>query len=316
MKTKALSATLLMYGIAASLASSALGADYGGTLTDKGAYYNTIGYSAVYGDGALKAPGTYSTGIDQLYKNAWYYRPSFSNQCRSFGNLGDPVSTYVGNTHTATWASTGPFGATFAADIKTVLTGYGSTSNRAMFQTTVTIKNLQPTAVTHNIYYTLDADVGGWDSISDDTAEIITGNKSNFRISDPINGSFEVLTSGVNRYCMGVAADTWKRMNAPGFVDFTNTGSGTTGDVSGILQWTFTLQPGQSKTIRLGVGVNTPPILPCDGDFNRDGFLDFSDFDDFVNAFEEGSASSDFNADGFLDFSDFDGFVAAFETGC
>ena len=65
------------------------------TLTDKGAYYNTIGYSAVYGDSALKAPGTVSTGIDQLYKNAWYYRPSFSNQCRSFGNLGDPSGTGV-----------------------------------------------------------------------------------------------------------------------------------------------------------------------------------------------------------------------------
>ncbi len=291
-------------------------ADYGGTLTDKGAYYNTIGYSAVYGDGALKAPGTATTGIDQLYKNAWYYRPSFSNQCRTFGNLGDPVSTYVGNTHTATWASNGPFGAFFGATIKTVLTGYGAASNKAMLQTTLTITNQQSTAVTHNIYYALDADVGGWDSLADDTAEIINGNKSNFRIYDPVNGSFEVLTSGVTRYAMGLAADTWKRMNTIDFVDFGNTGSGTTGDVSGILQWTFTLQPGQSKTIRLAVGVNTPPMVPCDGDFNRDGFLDFSDFDAFVNSFEEGNASADFNNDGFLDFSDFDAFVAAFDAGC
>jgi len=54
----------------------------------------------------------------------------------------------------------------------------------------------------------------------------------------------------------------------------------------------------------------------CIADFNNDGFLDFSDFDAFVAAFEAGSASSDINADGFLDFTDFDAFVAAFEVGC
>jgi hypothetical protein len=54
----------------------------------------------------------------------------------------------------------------------------------------------------------------------------------------------------------------------------------------------------------------------CPADFNGDGFLDFTDFDDFVVAFEAGEASSDFNADGFLDFTDFDDFVAAFESGC
>ncbi|MDX2116738.1 MAG: cytochrome c peroxidase [Planctomycetota bacterium] len=51
-------------------------------------------------------------------------------------------------------------------------------------------------------------------------------------------------------------------------------------------------------------------------DFNADGFVDFSDFDDFVAAFENGVEGADVNADGFLDFTDFDDFVAAFEQGC
>jgi hypothetical protein len=51
-------------------------------------------------------------------------------------------------------------------------------------------------------------------------------------------------------------------------------------------------------------------------DFNSDGFLDFTDFDAFVQAFEAGGVASDFNDDGFLDFTDFDAFVAAFEAGC
>jgi hypothetical protein len=63
-------------------------------------------------------------------------------------------------------------------------------------------------------------------------------------------------------------------------------------------------------TIRFRVGT------PCIADFNGDGFLDFTDFDAFVGAFEAGSATSDFNADGFLDFTDFDAFVGAFEAGC
>jgi len=54
----------------------------------------------------------------------------------------------------------------------------------------------------------------------------------------------------------------------------------------------------------------------CAADFNGDGFLDFTDFDAFVLAFEGGQVSADFNSDGFLDFTDFDAFVTAFEAGC
>lgn len=57
------------------------------------------------------------------------------------------------------------------------------------------------------------------------------------------------------------------------------------------------------------------PLL-CRADFNGDSFLDFTDFDDFILAFEAGLSSSDLNADGFLDFTDFDAFVLAFEHGC
>ncbi|MDX2119170.1 MAG: EF-hand domain-containing protein [Planctomycetota bacterium] len=58
------------------------------------------------------------------------------------------------------------------------------------------------------------------------------------------------------------------------------------------------------------------PAAACPADFNGDGFIDFTDFDVFVFAFESGDPSSDFNQDGFLDFTDFDEFVAAFELGC
>jgi hypothetical protein len=60
--------------------------------------------------------------------------------------------------------------------------------------------------------------------------------------------------------------------------------------------------------------------LPCPPDFNGDGFLDFFDYDDFVNCFETGTCpdgrTADFNGDGFVDFFDYDEFVGAFEAGC
>lgn len=65
-----------------------------------------------------------------------------------------------------------------------------------------------------------------------------------------------------------------------------------------------------------GTWVQANLAAPCRADFNADGFLDFTDFDDFVGAFEAGSESADFNGDGFLDFTDFDELVGAFESGC
>ena len=57
----------------------------------------------------------------------------------------------------------------------------------------------------------------------------------------------------------------------------------------------------------------------CPGDFNRDGFLDFFDYSDFVTCFETGvcgEGDADFNNDDFVDFFDYLDYVQAFEFGC
>jgi hypothetical protein len=51
-------------------------------------------------------------------------------------------------------------------------------------------------------------------------------------------------------------------------------------------------------------------------DFNLDGFVDFFDFDEYVDAFENDLPAAEWNLDGFLDFFDYEAFVAAFEEGC
>jgi hypothetical protein len=71
-----------------------------------------------------------------------------------------------------------------------------------------------------------------------------------------------------------------------------------------------------SSSVTFIAALNFAESPQCGADFNSDGFLDYTDFDDFVVAFEAGSAASDFNGDGFLDFTDFDDFVGAFESGC
>lgn len=63
-------------------------------------------------------------------------------------------------------------------------------------------------------------------------------------------------------------------------------------------------------------------VLGCcsPADFNADGFIDFFDYNDFVDCFELGvcpqGASADFDGDGFTDFFDFAAFVEEFEQGC
>jgi hypothetical protein len=77
----------------------------------------------------------------------------------------------------------------------------------------------------------------------------------------------------------------------------------------------FDLSVANRGSDTVSVFTNTTPGV-CKIDFNRDGFVDFFDYTDFVIAFESGLPSADFNADGFLDFFDYGDFVAAFETGC
>jgi len=61
-------------------------------------------------------------------------------------------------------------------------------------------------------------------------------------------------------------------------------------------------------------------VALCGADFNNDRFVDFFDFNDFVDCFEGGTCpvgrSSDYNGDGFVDFFDINDFVADFEAGC
>lgn len=61
-------------------------------------------------------------------------------------------------------------------------------------------------------------------------------------------------------------------------------------------------------------------VPACLVDFNGDSFVDFFDYDAFVDCYEAGQCpdgkTGDFNGDGFIDFFDYDEFVVTFEGGC
>jgi|GEM_PF-2356538 len=79
----------------------------------------------------------------------------------------------------------------------------------------------------------------------------------------------------------------------------------------------FTPSPAPLRYVLMEPGANRIDIAAYSlADFNRDGFISFDDFDEFVFAIERGEPRSDINADGFIDFTDFDDFVAIFEAGC
>lgn len=54
----------------------------------------------------------------------------------------------------------------------------------------------------------------------------------------------------------------------------------------------------------------------CTSDFDGSGFVDFDDFNAYVDAFTAGLATADMDCSGFVDFDDFNAFVQRFEAGC
>ncbi|MDX2118705.1 MAG: EF-hand domain-containing protein [Planctomycetota bacterium] len=124
-------------------------------------------------------------------------------------------------------------------------------------------------------------------------------------------GAYHAYRTGARQTFLGGASILYRRSN----VDLTyQPNSAGLPDVAiGGLGLAELLSPGFTAASLAGAYVSCGA---CAADFNGDGFLDFTDFDAFVAAFEAGDGAADFNADGFLDFTDFDAFVGVFEVGC
>jgi hypothetical protein len=98
------------------------------------------------------------------------------------------------------------------------------------------------------------------------------------------------------------------------------TGGGSTLTFSTLMGSTYIVVIAGSFRSDEGPGFISVSCAPCLQDFNQDGFVDFFDYDAFVDCYVYGicptGMTADFNNDGFVDFFDYDDFVAAFEAGC
>lgn len=64
-------------------------------------------------------------------------------------------------------------------------------------------------------------------------------------------------------------------------------------------------------------GIIASTVLPrCIADFNRDGFVNGNDYDEFSVVFDEAGPAADLNGDGFVNGNDYDEFANVFDTGC
>jgi hypothetical protein len=297
------------------------GAAFGqGTIIDGDArwQYTIVGASAAtLGNNNFQPDGTAS--IDQMFQQWFWFRCSSSMKDTVLGDPDFPFSlgqTYVGNTaHVKSSqinVSAVP-GAKFSYDLKAVVTD-GASAGSALVQLDLTVKNLSTFALPFTLFSYADPSVGGTNT--GDSVSILSGSTEAYKVTDGSN-YVEVRGVGANRFQLGTQTDIRGLLNDNAANTLNNLGSPTnSNDVAGVVSWDSTLAIGETKTFTTYVAINKATPTPCPADFNGDGFMDFTDFDAFVAAFEAGEASADFNGDGFMDFTDFDAFVAAFEAGC
>jgi hypothetical protein len=170
---------------------------------------------------------------------------------------------------------------------------------------------------------TTAAQWGGYhaDSLSDHPGDVATftsllatvsgdGTAGGVRLPEAY-ATYQAYRAGARQSFLGGASILYRRSSVT--PSYTPDSAGLPDVAIGALGLAELLAPGSVRAVLTGA---YPSCASCPPDFNGDGFLDFFDYDEYVEAFERGDPATDFNGDGFLDFFDYDGFVLAFETGC
>jgi len=280
--------------------------------------YSAVGASAAtLGNNNFQPDGTAS--LDHMFQQWFWVRVSSGMREVPLGDPDFPFAlgqSYVGNTATIKSSqvniSAVP-GARYSYELKAVVND-GASTGSAIVQLDLTIKNTSTLTLPFTWFMYADPSVGG--NSTGDSVAMLSGSNEAYQVTDGSN-YVEVRGVGADRFQLGTQVDIRGLLNDNATNTLTNLGSPTNNnDVAGVLSWTATMAPNDTKVFTSYITINMPTPTPCAADFNGDGFLDFTDFDAFVAAFEAGDASADFNGDGFLDFTDFDAFVAAFEGGC
>ncbi len=223
-----------------------------GTITDGDGSVQFIGtpiWSSATGGDINHFPNG-GTTEDRLFKYSWYYRQQFNNINRIFSSLDTPVESYVGNTMTASYTNAGPgpagqgrFNAFFNVQY---LDGPGTNVGRIEATLTFTAATSNTGPVTWEIFNLAD-----WDFLN--TEALSLPGPAEVRIRQQASDTYaEHLGLGATRYEAGTSSALRTKVSS-GSANLANTIAAGDGDWASALQWTVTLNPGQSITIKSGI---------------------------------------------------------------
>jgi hypothetical protein len=241
---------------------------FGATITNGNASLNILDtvFSNNSGNGTLLAetPQLFGSGPagqnDQLFQYTWYYRqPTLTT--RFFSSLDTPVVSSVGDTMTITYTNAGAGVAGFARmnaqfTIKLV---DGSSPNSLRVDTSLVFQSHPGNATTQTfqLFNLLDLDL--YPTVTNDTIAVLDNNGVTTRQTDPGGSIAEYMALGANRYQLAAGSTLRTAMNGGSNNFATAAGTSATnfaGDAAVGAQWTLTLAPGESRTIRQSFTIN------------------------------------------------------------
>ena len=302
-------------------------------------WYSDVPTISQKSGGFQLSPTASQFGNNWMAKNHWYIRAGSVSGTRIFSDLDSPVESTSGNTATDTWTNAGPGtnggGQRFTAVLTTTLNEVVAGASLTVTQKLVLTNPANaPGPVTYNLFNITSARIN---ATSGATGGLVNaGDPTHYRYvatgGDPTTTTLpyiDVLSQTASKYQLG-ADSTMQALLGTGSIpsagpitDLNNTGSPSNNPFeSGILQWTITLNPGESTTINLGIGVNTlapAPPLPCPGDVNGDHTVNTIDLGVILahfGAIVNPNTNGDCNGDGVVNTLDLGIELAAFGSSC
>jgi hypothetical protein len=217
-------------------------------------------FAASNGDAGF-APDGGLPANDQLFKYTWYYRTQNNNTNRLFSSLDTPTKTVSGDTATFTWTNAGP-GAVgnerFDATLTVKLTD-GGTANAAKVESTMTFKASAGNAAarTYQIFNIVDLDLSG--TATDDLGSRPNAGDDLLRFTESSSASYGEFRGTLSppNWEINTGSALRNKLNS-GSANLANSTVVGSGDLAGAFQWSFNLNPGESRTFSTIFTINTP----------------------------------------------------------
>lgn len=213
-------------------------------------------------------------GSDHLFAIWWWFRidGAPNETILPF----PPAGSYAGSAHIVTYSQP-----QFDATLLTILED-NVVADTCTLTHELTVTNTTSDPLTINFFSYLDADVSG--DAGNDSAAVVGGNPTIIQINDEVSGFVQFRGVDSETYHVEQFSELLGLLNDGEVTDFDNLGLPFgPADFTGSYQWVLDLQPGESQSLFVGVGVNTtapasggPPPAPADfirGDVDGDGVL-------------------------------------------